>query len=416
MSTQTRNIALVFLGALTALAASACGPDDDPGVTCTPAPGTICTVAGTGSAGLSGDGQEATRAELYLPMDMALGPDGRLFVVDWNNHRIRAVDTDGTISTVAGTGLLGDGPEGPALGSAFNHPTSITFDPLGQIVIAAWHNSRLKRFDPVTGTVDDFCGTGARAYKGDDGPAEMAVLDLPSAVAFGPTGDLFVVDQANQVIRTIGADGIIRRFAGQCLVGPACEPGAVPTRCEGTDKWTCSADPMACMTPCVAAYGGDGGPALEARFAMPVGQAADPSGRIAIDATGNVFIADTNNHRIRRIGTDGMVTTVAGNGTRGFAGEGSAATEAQLDKPIDLAFGPDGALYFTDTGNHCVRAIGTDGNISTVIGVCGMRGDAGDGGPPTEALLDRPYGLDIDADGNIYVADTHNHRIRLFMR
>src|SRR5690606_36211308 len=132
-------------------------------------------------------------------------------------------------------------------------------------------------------------------------------------------GNLIVVDQANQVVRRLNTDGTIARIAGQCIVVDGCPEGGTPTQCPGTDKWSC--DMELCGRPCQPAYGGDGGPALEARFAMPFGQSADPAGRVALDADGNIYLADTRNHRIRRIGTDGIVTTVAGTGEAGFAGD-----------------------------------------------------------------------------------------------
>jgi DNA-binding beta-propeller fold protein YncE len=411
MTHPTRARALRSLAAALPLLAAACG---DPDAACEPAAGTICTVAGTGSAGFSGDEGPATSADLYLPIDMTVGPDGLLYVIDWNNHRIRVVDADGAIRTVGGSGLLGDGPEGPALELAMNHPTHLAFDRFGRLVIAAWHNSRIKRIDLGTGMLEDVCGTGRRAYTGDDGPAEEADLDLPAGIAFDEAGDLFVMDQANQVVRVIDTEGTIRRFAGMCRIGD-CEPGQEPTRCPGTEKWTCDPDPEACTKPCAAAFAGDGGPALEARFAQPVGQAADPAGKIAFDAGGNLYVADTKNHRIRRIDPAGIVTTVAGDGTRGHGGDGGPATAAQLDHPVDVQVAADGTIFIADTMNSCVRAVAPDGTISTFAGICGARGFEGDGGDPGSAKLNRPYGIALAPDGGLYVADTHNQRIRLVL-
>jgi adhesin/invasin len=378
---------------------------------CEPSEGTLCTVVGTGEAGFSGDGADARTAELYQPMDVTVGPDGRVFVVDWNNHRIRVVDDDHVITTVAGTGDLGDGPVGPALEADFNHPTSVTFDGEGRMWIAAWHNSRIRRIDLEGGVMDDVCGTGARAYAGDGGPAGVAVLDLPAGIVFDADQNLIVVDQANQVLRRINADdGTIERIAGQCVVVDGCPAGGTPTQCPGSDKLSC--DMEMCARPCAGAFGGDGGDAMEARFSMPFGQSADPAGRVALDVDGNLFLADTRNHRIRRIGTDGVVTTIAGDGERGSTGDGVPATEARLDNPVDLDFGPDGTLYIADTFNSCIRAVGTDGIIRTVAGVCGQRGDASDGEAADEGLLDRPSGLDVDGE-LLYIADTLNHRIRV---
>lgn len=402
--------ALAALAALAPLGATACSSPDS----CTPGTGVICTIAGTGVAGLSGDDGPATEARIYLPIDMTSGPDGRLFLIDWNNHRIRTIADDGLIRTIAGTGELGDGPAGPAAVTRFNHPTNLVFDPQGRLVIAAWHNSRIKRIDLGTEMIEDVGGTGKRAYRGDLGPALMADLDLPAAIAFDSAGDMFIMDQANQVIRRVDAAGVIDRFAGQCVIG-ACEAGEVPVVCDGTGKSTCAldTDPEACMKPCSAAFAGDGGPALEARIGQPVGQAADPAGRMVFAPDDTLYFADTSNHRIRKIAPDGTISTVAGSGTKGAGASGGQATATDLDRPADLALGDDGTLYIADTGNSCVRAIDTAGVIRTVAGVCGERGFAGDDDAATAARLDRPYGIALGDDGTLFVADTYNHRIRV---
>lgn len=410
---------LLPLGA--ALLATACAPAA-PSRPCVPSAGTICTVVGTELAGIDGDLGPAWASQLYLPMDAELGPDGRLFVVDWNNHRIRAIEVDatwdGVIDTCAGTGLLGDGPVGPALMADFNHPTNLAFDSAGRMYIAAWHNSRIRRVNLETQTLEQIAGTGARAYSGDGGPAEMAALDLPAGIAFDPQGRLVLVDQANQVLRRIDlTTGTIERIAGVCVTTAPCMDGEAPVACPGTDKTACTTmDPTGCSLPCSQAYGGDGGPAMEARFAMPFGQAADPSGRIAIADDGTIYFADSRNHRIRRISPDGMISTFAGTGSDdGEIGEGVPATEASLDNPVDVELGPDGSLFIADTLHDCVRRVDTAGLIHTVAGRCGERGFSGDGGRATDALLDRPYGIEVTDDGVLLVADTHNHRVRVVL-
>ena len=392
---------------------------------CTPSAGTICTVAGSNRAGVSGDLGPGWAARLYLPMDSAIGPNGHLFIVDWNNHRLRELSdplsdgstTDTLLTTCAGTGTLGDGPAGPALSADFNHPTDIVFDADGQLWIAAWHNSRIIRLDPSISTMDQISGTGGRSYAGDEGPAAMAVLDLPAGLELDADGNVYFVDQANQVIRRIDAEtGNITRVAGQCITNE-CPSGEAPTQCPGgSGKWRCGTDMAACGLPCLPSFGGDGGPALEARFALPFGQSADPAGRLALAPDGTIYLADSRNHRIRRITPDGMVETVAGTGTAGYSGDGGMAVDAQINNPVDVELTDDGMLFFTDTFNSCIRVINPDGVISTVVGQCGERGFSGDGGSPTAALLDRPYGVEIDeSNGAIYVADTHNSRIRVVM-
>ena len=388
-----------------ALLAAGCGGGDDDGC----GEGKICTIAGTGIAGLTDDGMPARDSDLYNPMDLAVGPDGLLYLLDWNNHRVRVIDDKGRIQTVAGTGLIGDGPPGPVLQTAFNHPTAVTFDEEGRMFIAAWHNSRIKVVDLEAQTLIDFAGTGARAYAGDGGPAATAILDLPASVAFDSEQNLYVMDQANQVIRTITPDGTISRFAGLCVVG---EPvtGEEPARLGETDKWGWRPEDV--TKACQAGFGGDGGPALEARISQPVGQAAEPAGRLVVDAEGNVYFADSGNNRIRKIDRDGIITTVAGNGTPGFAGDGGAAVDAQLSNPVDVEIGPDGSLYIADTYNSCVRVVSPEGIIGTVAGVCGSSGFNGDGGEATAALLDRPFGIELDGEGNLYIADTYNQCVR----
>ena len=385
------------------LAAVACGGGESCG------PGKICTVAGTGIAGLTPDGMPAEDSELYAPMDVTVGPDGLLYLLDWNNHRVRVIDEDGALQTVAGTGLIGDGPPGPALEGAFNHPTGVAFDAAGRMFIAAWHNSRIKVVDPADGSLIDYAGTGARAYAGDGGPAEAAVLDLPASVAFDAEQNLYVMDQANQVIRKITPDGVISRFAGICIVG---EPfaGREPEKLGTTDKYGWRLD--ARNQPCQAGYAGDGGPALEARISQPVGQAAEPAGRLAVDDAGNVYFADSGNNRIRKVDTQGIITTVAGNGSRGFGGDGGSALEAQLNNPVDVEIGPDGSLYVADTYPSCIRVVDPQGTIGTIAGVCGTNGFNGDEGNATEALLNRPYGIELDDAGVLYIADTYNQCIR----
>jgi adhesin/invasin len=381
---------------------------------CTPAAGTICTIAGSDRAGYSGDGGPANEATIYLPQDVTVGPDGNTYLLDWNNHRVRRIDSaSGTIETVAGTGLLGDGPTGPATLSDFNHPTNIAFDATGRMIIAAWHNSRIKIVDLTSGTLSDACGSGARAYKGDGGPAASADLDLPASVALDPDGNLFIMDQANQVIRRIDPNGNIERVAGRCVVNQ-CAEGEVPEACPESNKTVCNptANPDACKLPCQPSFAGDDGPALEMRMAQPFGQQADPAGRIAFDAQQNLYFADTGNHRIRMIATDGTVTTVVGNGEAGYGGDGGPALAAKLNRPIDIAIAGDGALYIADTFNSCVRVV-RNGTIETAAGVCGQRGFAGDGGPPDAALLDRPYGVALATDGTLYITDTYNHRVRI---
>ncbi len=384
---------------------SQCSIDNDrpPPVvaSCTPAVGTICTVIGTGEAGIGDEGVHGTRSRVYLPVEVLIGPDGqRLYYIDWNNHTIRERAPDGIVRTVAGTGELQDGTDPPiapgtprmaqrALRHRLNHPTHIAFDPQGRMIIAAWHNSMVKRLTNVGRTADgdatpsmieDVCGTGGRQFGGDNGPALNAVLDLPVGIAVAPGGDIYISDQANQCIRRVDTAGMITTIAG---------------------------------TPRMPGYTGDNGPARMAQFRNPVGQAAPPAARIEFDRQGNLYMADTGNHVIRRIDTNGVITTVVGNGTAGTGGDGLPAAQAQLNGPTDIDIAPDGTLYIADTQNHCIRHVGRDGRIQTVAGRCGARGFAGDGRPVAESRLDTPYGIEVDASGRLWIADTYNQRVRV---
>ncbi|MCW5806059.1 MAG: hypothetical protein KIT31_27080 [Deltaproteobacteria bacterium] len=402
----------------------ACGTDDSGPPACDPSVvGTICTIAGSGSFGYAGDDGDARAARLSLPQD-TLVVGGELFILDWNNHRIRKVDAAGKIRHVAGRGELGGTLDDPA-NSDLNHPTGLVLDERrGRLIIAAWHNSKLRELDLASGELTDSCGDGRRAYFGDDGPALTSSLDLPASLAFAPNGDLIVMDQANQVLRKVDAAGTITRLAGKCVVdapaplgGGPCAPGVEPVQCPGgSGKFTCGPMPT-CGAPCTPSYGGDDGPALDMRISQPFGQSADPAGRIAFDAAGNLYFADTASSLIRKIDAAGMVTRFAGTppvdgvAQSGYAGDGGPARDAKLFNPVDLAFDTDGTLYFSDVYNHCIRAIDPAGTIRTVAGTCGQAGFAGDGEAAELAQLKRPYGVDVH-EGTLYISDTGNNVIR----
>ncbi|MBK6917688.1 MAG: hypothetical protein IPH07_09835 [Deltaproteobacteria bacterium] len=396
--------------------------------------GDICTIIGSGENGYDREADStvlpALAAKFALPQDTLTAPDGSIYVLDWNNHRLRLFDPDArTVEWVAGRGELGGSLDDPANGD-FNHPTNIIFDPSGDsIVMAAWHNSKIRMIDRATGAVTDACGDGKRAYFGDDGPASTASLDLPASIAYDPEGNLVIMDQANQVLRAVDHAGNISKLAGRCIIdapapgGPGpCPDGEEPVECPGGDngpsgKYTCGDPMMYCGKPCTPGYSGDDIPASELRMSQPFGQSASPAGRIVFSPTGELYFADTGNHLIRRIDADGVVHRVAGQPPKdgapqsGYAGDGGPALDAKLSFPVDLAFGDDGTLYFTDVRNHCVRAIDPSGTIDTVVGVCGEHGFEGDGGPAGEALLNLPFGIEY-ADGRLLVSDTGNNVIR----
>lgn len=357
---------------LAALGSPACG-----GPECEASPGRICTVAGTGTGGLSEDGKSARESELYLPLDMARSPEGELFIVDYNNHAIRRV-VDGALETALGVpGRLGDAPEGPARESAIHHPSHLSFDE-GEALVSAWHNYLVLRLDWESGRVARFAGTAEPGFGGDGGAAGEAQLDRPSAAAPLPEGGFAIADQVNQRVRAIDEDGAIATIAGTGEAG----------------------------------YGGDGGPAEEARLHLAASGALVPGGKLDVSDEGAIYLADTENHAIRRIDSEGMIDTVAGTGEPGYE-PGDNARSAAFDAPADVQVADGGALYVADTRNHCVRRVPADrGRVEVAAGTCGEAGYEGDVGPADEALLDRPYGVHLADDGTLYIADTHNHVVR----
>lgn len=408
------GLALGLVPALAACGETPCDPD---------APNTICTIAGSGEQGFNGENGPATQAAMYIPQDTAVSPDGEVWILDFNNYVVRAIGDDGILRTIIGNGRVGDSPdpgvpEMPAIDALFNHTSDLFFHD-GYLYLAAWHNSRVKRVRLSDMMIENYAGAGKRLYfDGDGGPAILAALDLPSSIALDPGGNIVIMDQANQVIRKIDADGIIETIVGKCVVDldAPCPAGEEPVTCPGSNKLACGNPGIECEKACTPSYGGDGGLAREARLGQPFGQAADPAGRLAYDHAGNLVFADTDNNRIRRVDPAGMITTIAGTGVGGYAGDGGPADQAQINRPIDVEVGPDNTIYFTDVNNSCVRKIDPAGIISAVVGQCSSnledRGFSGDGGPPLEARLDRPYGIDL-VGKKLYVSDSYNNRIRV---
>jgi sugar lactone lactonase YvrE len=350
--------------------------------------GTICTFAGTGDPAFDGDGHAAAASALYGPLDVAFAPDGRGYIVDWQNHRIRRIDREGRLETVMGNDVVGDGPRdssdltpGGAPGQTveLNHPTDVHFLPSGAVLVAAWHNHKIRQLDPATGMVTVVAGAGPGS-SGDGGPARMALLNQPKSVVADRAGNIFVTDSRSQLIRRIdAASGMITTVAGSGALG----------------------------------FAGDGGPPLAAGFAMQKRiDNPEPGGGLALDGEGRLYLADTYNHRVRRIDfVSGTITTVAGNGTAGYSGDGGPALAAALNFPRDVEVTGDGRLYIADTDNHRVRLVDPQGTITTIVGD-GQAGFAGDGEPASTARLNRPWGVALGPDGGLYVSDTFNNRIR----
>jgi sugar lactone lactonase YvrE/uncharacterized membrane protein YgcG len=328
----------------------------------------IKTVAGGGESTTAlGDGGVATEAWLGSPQSVAVGPDGSLFIADSYNNRVRRVGSDGLITTVAGNGLVwwsGDG--GAATETSLAYPAGIAVGPDGSLYIADLQHYRIRRvgLDAIITTV---AGNGINNSSGDGGPATNASLQAPVAVAVGPDGSLYIACKSN--IRHVSPDGIIATLAGGAYAGNS----------------------------------GDNGPAVAALLNAPSGVAVGPEG---------IYISDTYNNRIRRVGTDGIITTVAGNGEYGFNGDGRPATETSLAYPAGIAIGPDGSLYIADVYNWRIRRVAPHGIISTVAGDGTLAGFGGDGGPATAAQISFASGVAVGPDRSIYIADTSHGRIR----
>ncbi len=331
---------------------------------------TIYTFAGNGSAGFSGDGGSAEAAQINNPWGLAFNSAGDLVFSDQMNQRIRKVAPGGTISLVGGDGTATFGGDGGAATSAkFNYPTGLAFNSSGALYFADTVNHRVRSISS-SGTVAAFAGTGEAGSTGDDAAATAAQLNYPTAVAVDSAGRVLIADTYNHKIRVVATDGKITTLAGTGA------PGFV----------------------------GDGGEAKSAKLRYPQG--------LVLDSAGRIYISDTFNHRIRMIDTDGKISTIAGNGIAGYSGDGGPATKASLFYPKGLAIDAGGNLIVADSFNGRIRAVSPDGSIRTIAGN-GLFGDRGDWGPAARAWFRFPTAVAVDAAGNIYVSDTQNNRIRV---
>jgi sugar lactone lactonase YvrE len=329
----------------------------------------IDTVAGTGTAGYSGDGGPAIAASLYTPYGVAVDNSGNIYIADTFNHRVRKVNASGIITTVAGNGTAGySGDGGAATAAKLNEPFRVAVDSSGNIYIADTYNYRVRKVN-TSGIITTVAGNGTAGYSGDGGVATAANISYPVGITVDSSGNIYITDLDNYRVRKINTSGIITTVAG-----------------NGT-----------------AGYSGDGGAATAAKLNRSFG--------VTIDNSGNIYIADTYNYRIRKVNTSGIITTVAGNGTAGYSGDGGAATAAKLNYPREIGLDSSGNIYIADQGNNRVRKVNTSGIITTVAGN-GTAGYSGDGGAATSASLRTPTGVAIDSTGNVFIADYGNNRIR----
>jgi sugar lactone lactonase YvrE len=390
-------------------------------------PGTITTIAGTGEPGYTGDGSTALKALLNEPKSLTVA-GSFLYIADAENHRIRRLDlASGVITTIAGAGsgaelpstvgpskrgssiedddpladpaakedryvqlpdqsgtvrfitgtavrdrFRGDG--GPAEDATLNFPSATAVDSRGTLYIADTFNHRIRRVDPETGAISTLAGNGTRRFSGDNGPADKAALNEPVALALDErAGRLYIADLANYRVRAVElATRRISTFAGS----------------GGSD------------------YDGDGQPATEAGLAGPSGLALDPDGHL--------YIADTFSGRIRLVNArSGIISTVAGDGTQYHYQNVPNEFSTALSRPAGIALAADGKLYITDSDNHLIRVWNPKSKIITSIAGNGSSQFTGDGGPALNCSLNYPFGIAVDKQGNIYIADTFNHRIRM---
>src|ERR1051326_6652077 len=327
--------------------------------------GTVTRVAGSGRPGFSGDGGPATSAQLNSPTGLAIDTQGRIYIADTANQRVRVV-IDRTITTFAGNGTAGSaGDFGDPTRAQLHLPLGLTLDSAGNLYIADSANNVIREVS--NGIITTFAGNHIAGFSHDNESATVAALNSPSDISFDPSGNLYVADTGNGRVRQISAAGVITTFAGG---------GTVFT--EGG---------LANGTPLSGPHG------------------------VAVDSGGNVLIADTDANRIRKV-ANGVITTVAGQGGYGFAGDGNAATNAQMNTPSSIAEDPSGNLYVVDLFNARIRKISPTGTISTVAGN-GLTSYSGDGGSAQNALMNGPFGVAAGAGGAFYISDTNNQRVRL---
>jgi len=335
--------------------------------------GKIQTYVGTGEAGYAGDGGLALQAACSEPFMCDFDSAGNLFYTEAKNHIVRRVDkSTGVVTTVAGTGESGySGDGGPATQATMQEPYSLQVGGNGDIYIVDRLNAVVRKVDAATGIISTVAGTGEVGYSGDGGPGDKSMLREPNDCFLDGKGGLLIADIQDQRIRRLDlASGIISTFAG-----------------NGEKERS-----------------GDGKPALEASF---LGSRA-----VCMDSKGNTYIAEREGNGVRKIDASGTMSTVAGTGERGYEGDGGPALTATWGSPKALRCDAQNNVVVVDTENHAIRLIHADtGIVTTIAG--GRLGGEGDGGPATEAAMDRPHGCGIDADGNIFVADSNNHRVRV---
>ena len=318
---------------------------------------TVTTLAGNGSAGFA-DGSDPTAVQFNSPNAIAIDSKGVVYIADTANNRIRTI-SGSTTATVAGNGTAGITGNGSAATSAtLFGPGGVLVDSSGNFYIADTVNNVVRKVSG--GTINNFAGTGNASYSGDLGPAIGADLQLPTGLALDSAGNVYIADSKNNLIRKVDKNGVITSYIG----------GTGPT----------------------------------------AGRLSNPTG-LWMDASNTLYIADTGNRRIVKF-AGSTFTVVAGNGSAGFSGDGGPAIRAMLNNPVGVAVDAAGNVFIADSNNSRIRKVTPDGNIVTIAGKGGAS-YSGDGGPATSAAFSFPRGVTVDSSGNVYVADTQNHVIRL---
>lgn len=330
------------------------------------------TIAGTGQKGFSGDGSPAIQAQINNPYGLVRGPDKAIYICDMDNHRIRRIAPDGRISTIAGTGARGySGDGGSALQAQLNEPYEIRFDPAGNLFFVEMQNHIVRRVDARTQKISTVAGIGRPGFSGDGGPATQAAFRQPHSIQFDSLGDLYICDIGNHRIRKVDMKtGMVSTFAG---------------------------NGQKTATP-------DGAPFASAPLFGP--RAID------FDAQGNLWLALREGNAVYKLELSrGTIHHVAGTGQKGFSGHGGPAAHATLSGPKGLSISPSGDVFLADTESHSIRKINrATGTLDLVVGT-GERGDGPDG-VPLKCKLARPHGIFVDSDGSLLIGDSENHRIR----
>jgi streptogramin lyase len=337
----------------------------------------ISTIAGNGTLGFSGDGGPATAAQINDPYGVVRGPDGAIWFVEHNGHRIRRVAADGTISTIAGTGTRGyTGDGGLAKDAALDLPHELRFDQAGNIFIADTGNNAVRRIDAKTGIITTIAGgRSRRGYTGDGGPAAEAGLRGPHSIQFDNHGTLYICDVGNHAIRTVDPKtGVMVTFAGTGKPGP---------------------------TP-------DGSPIKGTPLNNPRS--------LDVDREGNLWLVTREGNQVLKFDLKaGVIRHIAGTGAAGFTGNGGPAKLATLSGPKGIALDAEGNAWLADTESHTVRMIeAKTGNLILVAGT-GAAGNGGDG-DPLACAMNRLHGVFVDTDGSVFIGDSEAHRVRVLRK